>query len=212
LSNNAGVPIDAFGLSFFYPNDKLTFQRVKNNGTLTDGWIIVDGRENTPGKITIGGFNTTAVTTSGVLLNVVFTTSATPGPDSLRLRDFVDDIHTATTIDGALNPMPSDVRSDIPSPAGFSLFQNYPNPFNPETRIRFDIPNVPGEKVRVQLAIYNLFGQLVRILVNEDRAPGEYEVSWDGRNDAGQVVPSGAYFYTVRAGEFRESKKMLFLR
>jgi hypothetical protein len=97
-------------------------------------------------------------------------------------------------------------------PSRFSLFQNYPNPFNPETRIRLDIPNVQGENVRVQLAIYNLFGQLVRTLLNENRSPGVHEINWDGRSDAGLVVPSGMYFYTVRAGEFKETKKMLFLR
>jgi len=211
LSNTAGVSIDAFGLRFIYPNDKLTYLTVADSGTLTENWLFVGGQENTPGEITIGGAHTTPTTSAGVLIKVMFTTD-TPGADSLRLRDFVDDIRTATTTDGALNSVPSDVRSDILSPTGFSLFQNYPNPFNPETRIRFDIPNLPGEKVRVQLAIYNLFGQLLRTLVNGERAPGAHEVSWDGRSDAGHVVPSGAYFYTVRVGEFRETKKMLLSR
>jgi len=212
LSNAAGLSIDAFGLRFIYPNDKLTFLTVADSGTLTENWLFVGGQENTPGEITIGGAHTTPTTSAGVLIKVMFKTTDTPGADSLRLRDFVDDIRTATTTDGTLNPMPSDVRSEIVPTTGFSLFQNYPNPFNPETRIRFDIPNVQGEKVRVQVAIHNLFGQLVRTLVNEDRAPGSHEVSWDGRSDAGQVVPSGAYFYTVRVGEFRETKKMLFIR
>ncbi len=212
LSNTAGVSVKAFGLRFFYPHDKLAFQRVEGSGTLTADWIIVDGRENTSGKITIGGFNTTAVTTSGVLLNVIFTTTVSSGPDSLRLRDFVDDISTATTIDGALNPVPSGVRSETVSPIRFSLSQNYPNPFNPETRIRFDIPNLQGGKVRVQLSVYNLFGQLVRTLVNEDRLPGVHEINWDGRSEDGIVAPSGIYFYTVRAAEFKETKRMLFVR
>ncbi len=104
------------------------------------------------------------------------------------------------------------IEATVLPPSRFSLFQNYPNPFNPETRIRFDIPNLLGEKVRVQLAIYNLFGQLVRTLVNEERGPGVHEINWDGRSDEGMVAPSGVYFYTVRAGEFRETKKMLFVR
>jgi len=212
LSNTAGLSIDAFGLRFIYPNDKLTFLTVADGGTLTENWLFVGGQENAPGEITIGGAHTTPTTSAGILIKVMFKTTATPGADSLQLRNFVDDIRTATTIDGALNSVPSDVRSEIVPPTGFSLFQNYPNPFNPETRIRFDIPNVHGEKVRVQLSVYNLFGQLVRTLVNEDRAPGSHEVSWDGRSDAGQVVPSGAYFYTVRVGKFQETKKMLFLR
>lgn len=104
------------------------------------------------------------------------------------------------------------IEATVLPPSRFSLFQNYPNPFNPETRIRLDIPNLQGEKVRVQLSVYNLFGQLVRTLVNEERTPGVHEINWDGRNEEGIVVPSGVYFYTVRAGEFRETKRMLFVR
>jgi hypothetical protein len=104
------------------------------------------------------------------------------------------------------------IEATVLPPARFSLFQNYPNPFNPETRIRFDIPNLQGENVPVQLAVYNLFGQLVRTLVNEERGPGVHEIQWDGRSEEGVAAPSGMYFYTVRAGEFRETKKMLLVR
>ncbi|HEX9653445.1 MAG TPA: FlgD immunoglobulin-like domain containing protein [bacterium] len=212
LSNTAGVPIDAFGLSFFYPNDKLVFLTVADSGTLSEDWLFVGGQENAAGKITIGGANTTPTTASGVLIKVMFKTTGTPGTDSLRLREFVSDIRTATTTDGALNPLPADVRSPLLSPLGFTLFQNYPNPFNPETRIRFDVPDVLGGKLRVQLSVYNLSGQLVRTLVDDDRAPGLHEVDWDGRNHEGMVLPSGVYFYTVRAGQFQETKKMSFVR
>jgi hypothetical protein len=100
----------------------------------------------------------------------------------------------------------------VVGPSRFSLSQNYPNPFNPQTRIGFTIPNLQGENVRVQLSVYNLFGQLVRTLVNDERAPGVHEVDWDGRNDEGIVAPAGMYFYTVRAGEFKETRRMLFLK
>lgn len=212
LSNVAGLAVKAFGFRFIFPNDKLLFQRVEQTETLTADWFIVDGQENDPGEITIGGFNTTAVTSSGVLLNVVFTTTETPGLDSLQLREFVDDIDDATTSDGVLNPNLSDVHSEFPTPTRFTLSQNYPNPFNPQTRIRFEIANIAQSNVDVDLSVYNVAGQLVRTLVSDQRGAGVYEVDWDGRNNEGMVTPSGMYFYTVRAGEFVETKRMLFLR
>jgi hypothetical protein len=90
-----------------------------------------------------------------------------------------------------------------------SLSQNYPNPFNPTTTIDFAL----RETSRVQLKVYNVAGQLVRTLVNEDRS-GEtlHTVRWDGRNDAGQLVSSGVYFYKLVAKDFVQTKKMVLLK
>ncbi|MDZ7342887.1 MAG: hypothetical protein ONA90_00065, partial [candidate division KSB1 bacterium] len=97
-------------------------------------------------------------------------------------------------------------------PVEFLLTQNYPNPFNPETTIRFDIPERIANGVTVQLRIYNVLGELVRTLVDEMKLPGQYKVSWDGKNDAGVPVSGGLYIYRLQAGEFSESKRMLMLK
>jgi len=97
-------------------------------------------------------------------------------------------------------------------PVAFQLSQNYPNPFNPETNIRFDIPAQMTEGTYVQLLVYNLLGQLVRILVDGTRFPGHHVVQWDGKNEFGEIVPSGVYFYTIIAGDFKAIKKMTLLR
>jgi hypothetical protein len=90
-----------------------------------------------------------------------------------------------------------------------SLSQNRPNPFNPTTTIEFTVK----ERANVQLRIYNVAGQLVRTLVNEARTPGEVHIAtWDGRNDAGQSVSSGVYFYKLVAGNFVQTKKMVLLK
>jgi hypothetical protein len=90
-----------------------------------------------------------------------------------------------------------------------SLSQNRPNPFNPTTTIEFTLK----ERANVQLKIYNVAGQLVRTLVNEARTPGEvHTATWDGRNDAGQSVSSGVYFYKLVAGNFVQTKKMVLLK
>ncbi len=98
-------------------------------------------------------------------------------------------------------------------PTVFALNQNYPNPFNPTTRITYDLP----EQATVSLKIYNLLGQEVATLANGPQAPGRYEAVWEGRNNFGNQVSSGVYFYrfeaTSASGQsFANLKKMLFLK
>jgi hypothetical protein len=93
-------------------------------------------------------------------------------------------------------------------PAEFSLSSNYPNPFNPETRISYFIPRVS----HVKLQIFNILGQKIRTLVDEDQAAGREGVLWDGRDDQGEQVASGVYLYRLQAGDLSESKKMVLIR
>ncbi|MFH1572142.1 MAG: FlgD immunoglobulin-like domain containing protein [Gemmatimonadota bacterium] len=92
-------------------------------------------------------------------------------------------------------------------PGQFALEQNNPNPFNPSTAIRYQVPT-PSE---VQLDIYNALGQQVRSLVSASHAAGEYTVEWDGRDNQGQQVTSGVYFYSMKAGDFSQNRKMVML-
>ena len=89
-----------------------------------------------------------------------------------------------------------------------TLSQNYPNPFNPQTSIGFSL------KARgyVELSIYDVGGRLVRTLANESRAAGAYELTWDGRDERGQAVASGVYFYRLVAAEFTQTRKMVLLK
>jgi flagellar hook assembly protein FlgD len=97
-------------------------------------------------------------------------------------------------------------------PGSFNLSQNYPNPFNPVTNIQFDIPAHENGGIQVQLNIYNVVGQLIRTLVDETKFPGQYIAQWDGRNETGEKVPSGVYFYTLTANKFKETRKMILLK
>ncbi|MCE1187757.1 MAG: T9SS type A sorting domain-containing protein, partial [Ignavibacteria bacterium] len=85
----------------------------------------------------------------------------------------------------------------------FELQQNYPNPFNPSTTIRYSIP----EKATVQLVVYNQLGQKVANLVNEEKAAGQYEATWNASN-----MPSGVYFYELQAGQFKATKKLILMK
>ncbi len=98
-------------------------------------------------------------------------------------------------------------------PKEFALSQNYPNPFNPSTTIKFQLPDKNGlEPVRTVLKIYDILGRLVRTVVDEEMPPGFYTKQWQGLNDQGNRISSGVYFYTLTAGEFRDSKKMLMIK
>jgi len=94
------------------------------------------------------------------------------------------------------------------TPDQFSLFQNHPNPFNPETDISYNLP----KEYHVKLTIFNVMGQKVRTLVDEDQIAGQKTVYWDGKDENGQGVASGIYFYKLSVGAYTETKKMLLLR
>lgn len=85
---------------------------------------------------------------------------------------------------------------------------NHPNPFNPTTTIRYSIE----QDSHVNLAIYNVHGQLVRTLVDEPMPRGSYSVSWDAKNNAGDAVASGVYFYRLETPQFLDAKKLTILR
>ncbi|MCK6621613.1 MAG: choice-of-anchor D domain-containing protein [Calditrichaceae bacterium] len=93
-------------------------------------------------------------------------------------------------------------------PSDHALLENYPNPFNPETYIRYRL----ASSAKVSLKIYNLLGQEVASLVDEFQPAGFYEVRWDGRARSGGEAASGVYFFTINAGEFTRTQKMILLR
>ena len=110
----------------------------------------------------------------------------------------------------------SDVKdSDKGLDLNFSLGLNYPNPFNPSTTIPFKVGSLKsgvGSPLLTSLKIYNILGQLVRTLVNDEKLPGNYQVAWDGKDQRGNLVSSGIYFYQLRAGDYQETKKMSLVR
>jgi subtilisin family serine protease len=93
-------------------------------------------------------------------------------------------------------------------PEKFALHQNYPNPFNPSTTISFALPK--SELVKIK--IYDILGREIRTLVNTTMQAGVKRVEWDGRNQHGESVPSGMYFYKLEAGNYSDTKKMLIIR
>jgi len=101
-----------------------------------------------------------------------------------------------------------EVTLDSGIPTRYSLSANYPNPFNPLTKIDFDLP----ESQKVQLAIFGVDGRRIVTLRNEPMSAGHHSVTWTGRDDRGELVASGIYFYRIQAGEFRDTRKMVLLK
>ena len=106
------------------------------------------------------------------------------------------------TVDGSLG-----VDKDV-IPEKFTLYQNYPNPFNPTTDIKFSLPSTE----RVHLVVYDLLGNVVREMVNEELNAGMHTYKWIGENQYGSMVSAGMYFYKIQAGPHMHTKKMILLK
>ncbi|MFX1517702.1 MAG: C25 family cysteine peptidase [Promethearchaeota archaeon] len=89
-----------------------------------------------------------------------------------------------------------------------NMNQNYPNPFNLSTEIRYTLP----VDAKVTLNIYNILGQKVKTLVDEEKSSGTHTIFWDGTDKSGAEVASGIYFYQLKAGEYKKLKKMLLIK
>jgi hypothetical protein len=93
-------------------------------------------------------------------------------------------------------------------PEVFALHQNYPNPFNPITQIRYDLP----ETKYVSINIYDVMGRKIKSFVNSIQDAGYRSIHWNAMSDLGQPVSGGMYIYTIQAGEFRQTNKMVLLK
>ena len=90
----------------------------------------------------------------------------------------------------------------------FDIYPNYPNPFNPVTTLQYVLP----ENAMVNIIIYDMMGRQVKTLVNGSQTVGYKSIQWNATNNAGQPVSAGIYLYTIQAGDFRQTKKMVLLK
>jgi hypothetical protein len=92
-------------------------------------------------------------------------------------------------------------------PKVFALYQNYPNPFNPSTTIKYDIP----KRVHVHMTVYNILGEQIMTLVDENQPAGVYTVPWNSQTKRG-LTASGIYFVAIHAGDFSKTMKMILIK
>ena len=101
-------------------------------------------------------------------------------------------------------PDPNKVEQNIDMiPLDFSLYQNFPNPFNPSTKIKYSIPQTSN----VLIKVFDILGNEIESLVKEEKQTGTYEITWYSEG-----LPSGVYFYQLKAGDFVETKKMVLMK
>ena len=97
---------------------------------------------------------------------------------------------------------------ELGTPDEFKLYQNYPNPFSNQTTLQYDV----AEATSVKIYIYNTLGQLVKTIDQGENGVGTYTVEWDGKNDDGDTLSSGVYFYQLRTKDFNKTMKMLLVK
>lgn len=117
-----------------------------------------------------------------------------------------DNVHSARFLVGSTKFMKSEGVRAIPSE--YALSQNYPNPFNMTTNIKFALP-IAGQ---VDLEIFNILGQRIRMLISDDMPAGFHQAIWDGCDEAGRPVASGVYFARLKSGEYAGYRKMMLLK
>ena len=132
----------------------------------------------------------------------------TPGVKAEPGVWYLDEVVFTTNLhDGPQTP--TGIDNDIRIvPEVYELRNAYPNPFNPSTRIEFNLPVTNNVKIE----IFNVIGQKVRTLLDETRAPGNYTVVWDSRNDAGQRMSTGVYFVKMQSSHFNKTIKVMLLK
>lgn len=114
---------------------------------------------------------------------------------------YLDDLSISSSLTG--------IDEDSSLPSEFKLEQNYPNPFNPETTISYKIQAAS----KVSLKVYDALGREVATLVDEYKQPGNYSVKFNAIHlERSREIPSGVYFYQLRAGSFVETKKLILMQ
>jgi hypothetical protein len=171
------------------------------NSQTGDGEIICQYKKVTePGSSTIGIENNSEDIGLQYVYDEQYSVTASELRDNFAIK-FTTNGPTVVSVENEFD------TEDL-LPQEYALYQNYPNPFNPETIIRYDIP----ESGFVTLKIYRIDGQLVRTMQDSHQSQGRYEKTWDGKNDFGNKVSSGVYFYQLGAGSFVQTKKLILLK
>ncbi len=102
--------------------------------------------------------------------------------------------------------------TEAQKPQKITIFHNFPNPFNLRTTIQFTISRDQVKSAYVSLKIYNLLGQLVRTLIDEEISPGDHQIIWDGKDDKGKETASGIYFCRLKVGSYQGIRKLVLLK
>ena len=203
--------LKGYGFSVHYDPAKYEFVKAgeSEENLLTSGsgrQTLFVSANHTPGRVDLGAVKVDGqgVSGDGKLVELTFKTPGATAAGDFRVSEGV-----LVGLDGAIDRLANVEFARLTSEADeYALEQNVPNPFNPSTVIGYRIP----EAGPVRLAIYNLLGQEVRVLVDRHMEAGSLSATWDGKDETGRQVSSGIYLYRIQAGGFLASKRMMFLK
>jgi hypothetical protein len=156
-------------------------------------WPIVDNLSYTNSTLLAGGISNYPLGDMNWFLTQKASWEAQAAQERQTIKDIVSSVENQTSI----------------QPDQYKLGHNYPNPFNPSTTINFSLP----QAAKVKLVIFNLLGQQIRTLVNDEFTAGDHSIQWDGKDNKGMIVGSGIYFYQLSAGSsFSATHKMVLMK
>jgi hypothetical protein len=169
------------------------------------GWLLTENRD-VRGVGSSGPFELATNQEVEVVIGYEIDRSTNPLTGITAMRDVSD--YVQNFYDNNYGYPIVSVEDDKPLLSSFELGQNYPNPFNPSTTIKFTIPSEGSSLMKfVQLKIFDILGNEIATLVNDEKPAGEYEIEFSAAN-----LPSGIYFYTLSAGNYFSTKKMILLK
>jgi hypothetical protein len=181
-----------------YDPSKLTVADVSKTSAVSE-WLSADGAKS--GKLRISLAGVSEPVSNGSLVTVTFDGDGVQ--DAIKQLDITEFKLNGGTLKATVENLPK----------AFALLQNYPNPFNPETWIPYEL----SKAADVTISIFNVNGQMVRHLELGSKMPGHYvdtskAAYWDGKNESGEMVSSGIYFYQLRAGHDAAVRKMIIVK
>ena len=213
FASNFTIPLNIIQNSQMVPVEMRSFEASVSEDQIILSWTTVSESNNY-------GFDVQRKTASNDYWETIGFVAGAGTNNSPKIYNYIDEKISENHYFYRLKQIDFDGSADfsstievfIQSPKIFQLIQNYPNPFNPETVISYQIPELKGESVEVELVIFNLLGDEVRTLVQKNQGSGYYNLMWDGRDNSGKTVTAGTYVYQIKAGKFIQSKKMTLLR
>ncbi len=203
-----GKGVVSYDCTISYDPQYIQITGVDGVGTMSSGMNIV-ANTSEPGLLIISAAGTMPLTGAGTLVNL--RTKVLKGgvtPLTFESFQFNDGTPAAGSVDGKLNIGINGIVERT-NPSEFRLFEAFPNPFNPTTNLSFSLP----KESSVTLEIFNILGMRVRTLAAGMRmGSGYHTMTWNGRDDAGNTLPSGMYIYRISAGSYTASKKMMMMK
>ncbi|NOY60609.1 MAG: T9SS type A sorting domain-containing protein [Calditrichaeota bacterium] len=197
----------SFDISVRFDSMRLKFTGIKRTGLSEESHLFSHVQN---GELRVGAFQTHPFQPMDEILRLQFRAVAS---ENINTNIVIEKYRLNDT---KLFQARSQIKivSDGITPKSYHLSQNYPNPFVSGggrfryTKIKYAIP----ERAHVRLEIFNSLGQLVNVLVNEEKSSGFHHVNWDGKNRNGELVSGGIYFYRLKSRTFHSMKKILILK